>query len=123
MSASSSSAAPATPPPVPDDRLVRNVLNRYEAAYSSLDARAAQAVWPSLDGNALARAFDGLSAQTVSLGTCNVRVTGAAALAECAGRATWTPKVGAGPQSASRRWRFELARSGDSWVIQKATMQ
>ena len=47
-------------------------------------------VWPGVNQRALANAFQGLSAQTVSLGRCDVRVNGATARAECAGTASWT---------------------------------
>jgi hypothetical protein len=99
---------------------VRAVLARYEAAYSGLDAAAAGAVWPSVDRRALARAFEGLTAQTVDLGRCEVRVTGASARAECSGRAEWTPRVGGGTRSAARRWQFDLKAAGNDWVIVSA---
>jgi hypothetical protein len=133
------SSAPVRPDPLPaspaaaaresapaglaDERLVRAALNRYQAAYSDLDAAAAGAVWPSVDRRALARAFDGLADQSVSLGQCDVRVNGAAATAECRGQARWTPKVGGGAQSAARQWRFELSQAGEQWIITQATVR
>jgi hypothetical protein len=116
------------PPPAPassqsDERLVRATLSRYEGAYSSLDAAAASAVWPGVDRRALASAFQGLSSQDVSLGRCDVRVSGATAQAECSGTAKWTPKVGGGPQTAARQWRFDLKSVGNDWVITRATVR
>jgi hypothetical protein len=99
---------------------VRGVLARYERAYSSLDARAASAVWPGVDRGALARAFDGLASQRVSLQSCDVTVTGVAARASCSGTATWVPKVGGGARQAARRWDFELRKRGDEWEIERA---
>jgi hypothetical protein len=116
-------AREAAPPAVLDERQVRAALNRYQAAYSDLDASAAGAVWPSVNRRALARAFDGLASQSVSLGQCNVRVSGAAATAECSGQARWTPKVGGGTQIAARHWRFELAQKGDQWIITEAMVR
>jgi hypothetical protein len=78
-------------------------------------------VWPNVNQRALANAFDGLSAQSISLGGCDIRVSGATAQAECTGNARWTPKVGGGTQSAARQWRFELRNSGSTWVITRAT--
>jgi hypothetical protein len=126
--AAASNAAPVAPlpapsSPVPDERQVRAILSRYEAAYNSLDAAAAGAVWPGVDQRALASAFQGLSAQTVSLGRCDVRVSGTTAQAECSGTARWNPKVGGGPQSASRQWRFNLRSTGRDWVITQATVR
>jgi len=124
-------AARATaPPPAPpaaapqnDERLVRAVLGRYEAAYSALDAAAASRVWPTVDRRALASAFNGLQSQTVSLGRCDVSMSGATAQAECRGTARWNPKVGGGPQSASRQWNFELRNTGTDWIIARATVR
>ena len=107
-------------PPVDHGALVRAVLARYEAAYSRLDASAARAVWPSVDERALARAFGGLQAQRLSLGRCEVSVSGATARADCSGSATWTPKVGGGGRTQERRWRFDLNNAGGAWQISRA---
>jgi hypothetical protein len=96
---------------------VRSVLARFEAAYSALNASAAQQVWPTVDARALARAFDGLESQRVSLGNCAITVNNAVARAECSGSTTWTPKVGGGSRTERRQWRFELARTGTAWRI------
>jgi hypothetical protein len=120
-------AAPRPEPPaerivkVDEGEGVRTVLARYESAYSSLDAAAAGAVYPAIDRRALSRAFQGLAAQQVSLGDCDVRVMGAAAQAECVGNATWTPKVGGGSRTQSRLWQFDLRRTDDGWQITRAT--
>ena len=124
-----SPAPPADASPSPaaaaaaNERLVRATLTRYEAAYSGLDAAAARAVWPSVDHRALARAFDGLESQRFSLERCNVRLNGGSAQADCSGSAQWTPKVGGGAQTASRRWQFELKRSNGDWVIVRASVR
>jgi hypothetical protein len=104
-----------------EEQNVRVALGRYELAYSRLDAVAAAGVWPTVNQRALASAFQGLSAQSISLGDCEIRVTGATARADCAGNARWTPKVGSGTQSAARRWRFDLSNTGGAWVITQAT--
>jgi hypothetical protein len=96
---------------------VRTTLSRYEAAYSSLDSAGAKAVWPTVDQRALAHAFDGLAAQRVALGTCEVGVNGQSARAICVGKAAWTPKVGGGQQTKSRTWTFDLRRSNATWQI------
>ena len=118
-------ALPAPPAPAPattrsEEQSVRAALGRYESAYNRLDAAAAAAVWPGVNQRALASAFEGLSAQSISLGGCDIRVSGATAQADCTGNARWTPKVGGGTQSAARQWRFELRNSG-GWIITRAT--
>jgi hypothetical protein len=105
-----------------DDAGVRASLERYESAYSRLDVEGAAAVFPELDRRALARAFDGLSSQRVNLGSCDVRFVGDAAIAECKGSATWTPKVGGGSHSDRRRWQFRLRNTSGSWQIVSATV-
>lgn len=115
-------ASPSTSPQA-DESQVRATLHRYEAAYSALDAAAASVVWPGVDRRALASAFGALSSQNVSLGRCDVRMTGGTAQAECKGTARWEPKVGAGPQSASRYWRFDLKNTGTDWIITRATVR
>jgi hypothetical protein len=118
--------SPRTPPPPPpdpatlDEPQVRALLARFEAAYSSLSAQAAQAVWPSVNERVLAQAFDSLESQQVSLGRCSVAINGATAVAECSGPTSWTPKVGGGRRTASRRWRFDLSKLDGAWRIDNA---
>ena len=132
---------PATPPPTaspaPDPAReadapapaavaaagVRATLLRYESAYSRLDVNAAGAVWPALDRKALARAFDGLASQAVSLGSCEVRIVGESAIADCAGSATWTPKVGGRSHRQARQWQFQLRNADTGWQIVTATVR
>lgn len=114
--AGSTPAAPA----VDETARVRAVLARYASAYSALDAAAAHTVWPTVDQRALARAFSGLASQNLSLGRCDVALLGTTARAECAGTATWTPRVGGGLKTQSRRWNFELRNTGNTWQIVRA---
>jgi hypothetical protein len=120
--ASSASDSPATEISRPSDEsaFVRAVLDRYERAYSSLDAAAASAIWPGVNRSALARAFQGLASQRVSLGDCDVLVNGPAARATCSGTATWQPKVGGGIRTEPRQWSFDLRKSGEAWRIERA---
>ena len=117
-------ARPAAPAEPAQEPAVRSVLDRYASAYNTLDADAAQRVWPGVNHGALARAFENLESQQISLGDCRVNVTGSTATATCAGNAAWTPKVGGGGQrSAPRRWSFDLARTGAAWQIVNARVQ
>lgn len=117
---------PAEPPPAEPSQepAVRTVLNRYASAYSALDADAAQRVWPGVNRAALARAFDSLASQQISLGDCRIDVAGASATARCGGMASWSPKIGGGGrQSESRSWTFELSRAARGWEIVSARVQ
>jgi hypothetical protein len=117
----------ASAPPEPvvsQDALVRSTLDRYAAAYSDLDADAAQRVWPAVNRSALSRAFDSLASQRVSLGTCTIDVAGATAHARCAGSTTWRPKVGNDEMKTDRRtWTFDLAKAAGGWQIVNARVQ
>ena len=125
----SPNAPVASPPPAPtapavargtgamDESQVRAALRRYEVAYSTLNVGSVQAVWPGVDARSLARAFDGLQSQRISLGQCAISMDGATARAECGGSATWTPRIGSGTRTANRAWTFELRNVGGSWEI------
>jgi hypothetical protein len=111
---------PAVDPAAETVSRIQGVLSRYEAAYSGLDAAAARAVWPSVDQRALARAFNNLESQRISLDQCSVAVDGASARAECRGSATWVPKVGSGGRTEARRWTFDLRQASGGWHIVRA---
>jgi hypothetical protein len=126
--ASSREPAPVSMPaavnePAPE-RLVRHTLDDYVTAYNRLDADAAQRVWPNVDRQALARAFDDLASQRVTLGDCQIAVASETAHATCDGSTTWTPKIGGGsPRTDARTWTFELGRSAATWQIVSARVQ
>jgi hypothetical protein len=107
-------------PAVENASRIRAVLSRYEAAYTGLDAAAARAVWPAVDERALARAFNNLASQRISLDQCDVSVTGASARAQCQGSASWVPKVGGGGRTEARQWTFDLRQAGGGWQIVRA---
>ena len=121
------SIPPPAAPPAPEpsqEPAVRSILERYASAYSALDVEATQRVWPAVNRGALSRAFDSLASQEVSLGNCQIDVSGASATARCAGTASWTPRVGdGGRRSEAREWTFELARRAAGWEIVNARVQ
>jgi hypothetical protein len=114
-------SAPSTTPAgalTPETRAVAVALNRYQDAFSTLDAGAVHAVWPSVDVRALAKAFDQLEDQTFELEGCNISVAGAQAEADCAGNARYTRKVGnRALRVEPRRWHFKLRQTNNQWVI------
>ena len=95
------------------------MLNRYQQAFSDLDAYAAQAVWPGVDVKALEKAFDQLDQQTFRLDGCNITVAGVRADAECKGTARYVRKVGnKAMRIEPRQWNFTLRQVSDQWVIE-----
>ena len=117
-------AVPSAPSAIPaggltaETRAVALALNRYQDAFSALDANAAHAVWPSVDVKALAKAFEQLEEQTFDLEGCDITVTGARAEADCAGNARYVRKVGNRTLRVEpRRWHFTLRQANDQWLI------
>jgi hypothetical protein len=97
---------------------VREVLARYVDAYAALDAGAVAVVWPTVDQPALGRAFEALLAQNIRFNRCSVTVSGATALAMCAGTVVWTPRVGSRrSREDERTWTFSLTQRDASWAI------
>jgi hypothetical protein len=115
---------PAVVPPEPavvrnDTDDVRAVLDRYQAAFSHLDASKAKAIWPSVDEKALGRAFGQLERQEVVLEGCDVMVAGQRAAAACRGQSSYVPRVGnKAARVEARRWAFTLRKIGESWIIE-----
>ena len=98
--------------------LIADVLLRYQVAYSSMDVGAARAVWPSVDGRALERAFSTLQEQELALGACDISVDRDHATAVCPGTLRYRPKVGnTEPQRRNGRWELQLDRGARGWVI------
>ena len=113
-------APPTASPPVSaaGRSAVADVLQRYAAAFGSLDVGEVKAVWPDVNEGALTRAFSTLQEQRFDLGECDIWVTGASAVASCAGRASYTPKIGnRKPRSEAREWTFYLRQEGPQWSI------
>jgi hypothetical protein len=101
--------------------LVRQALQKFRAAYSGLDARMAQSVWPTVDEPALMRAFRGLESQELRFTDCRVDVRGLTAAATCHGSAVYVPKVGnREPRVESRVWNFGLRKGWEGWRIETA---
>jgi hypothetical protein len=104
-----------------DQNEIQRTLGQYRSAYERLDAEGAQAVWPSVDVRALARAFDSLSSQELEFETCLFDIAGQVATAQCQGSATYTPKVGGrGPKAEKRQWTFRLRKVDEAWKIESA---
>jgi tetratricopeptide (TPR) repeat protein len=113
------SVAATTPIRPPSDReLVEDALQRYRGAYGRLNVQSAQAVYPTVNRVALARAFDGLESQSLTFDSCDVDVRGILARAICHGTARYVPKIGSRyPHAEPLVWSFELRKSDDDWTI------
>jgi len=98
---------------------IDDVLTRYREAFNSLDARAAKAVWPSVNERSLARAFAQIRTQDLTFADCQTSLeTETAARVTCRGSVRYLPRLG--PQTDRlelRRWTFRLVRVGTDWRI------
>ncbi|MPZ21648.1 MAG: hypothetical protein GEV06_27720 [Luteitalea sp.] len=123
-SASRSPAARSRSAPVPDEdhEAIEQLVARYQAAFDERDADAAAAVWPSVDGPALARAFADVQEQDLTLERCDVAVEQAQATASCPGALSYVRRVGPpDPQVARHVWTFLLERHERGWLIAEVT--
>ena len=117
-------------PPQPAVRMdeadsILRVLHQYRRAVERMDARAAQAVWPSLDARALARAFTGLESNSLDFEDCGVTISAAEmAQAQCRAVATYLPKVGRRkPVNAEHEYTFTFSKTGGDWRIDSAAIR
>jgi hypothetical protein len=121
---SPAASAPTTTARAPaaevDSGAIRDVLGRYRSAFNTLDAKAAQQVWPSVNQRTLDRAFGQLEQQNVSFDTCTIYVKGVLAEANCRGTTRFVPRVGnRSTQVESRQWSFSLRKAtGGGWLIE-----
>ncbi len=98
---------------------IRDALSRYRRAFNGLDAGSARAVWPTVNVQALSRAFDRLETQSFEFDSCAITLGNARAVASCSGSATYVPKVGnRRARSETRHWRFDLRQRDGEWLIE-----
>jgi hypothetical protein len=104
-----------------DEAAIERTLRQYKDAYERLDAKAASAVWPTVDQRALTRAFAGLASQSLDFSGCDVVVRAGAskATASCSGMAAYVRKVGdTRVRLEPRQWTFTLNKSQGAWRIE-----
>ncbi len=110
-------SAPDSPIDVKGD--VRNVLDRYRAAYGTLSASAVESIWPTVNARALGRAFLQIESQQLTFDDCRIDLSGLTALAFCTGTASYVPKIGSHTARAeSRHWTFRLGSVDGRWIIE-----
>jgi tetratricopeptide (TPR) repeat protein len=116
-------AVSATTPirPSGDQQLVEEALQRYRGAYGRLNVQSAEAVYPSVNRVALARAFDSLESQSLTFDSCDIEIRGVLARAICHGTTHYVPKIGSRyPRTEPLVWSFELRKSNGVWTIEYA---
>jgi len=101
---------------------VRDAIARYERAVNGLDAAGVQAVFPSMDVGALRRGYAALDSQQLALSSCDVRVDGDGATADCQRVLEAKPKVGKAQRLADQV-RLTLHRAGGGWVIDRLAVR
>ena len=110
--AAAPAAVEASPTETPDAR-IRRLLQRYEDAYRRRDVRTAIALWPSVDQEALTRAFASLDRQDVHFEQLRHRVhRRGGGCAVCVGTVLLCPASARRREGDRITWTFDLARSG-----------
>lgn len=101
---------------------IEAVLERYRVAFNALDAGAAHAVWTTADVKGLGRAFNQLEEQQLTFDACVIAISGAEAVANCQGSASYVPRVGHKSRRVEQRgWRFGLRKTDTAWLIDAVT--
>ena len=96
---------------------VRDALQRYSAAFESMDLDAVKKVQPSVPTQILAKAFKDMRELKVAIDAVRVLSSdGTTARVSCKVTQTLTPKVGSKQTTAVTRV-MRLKRSADVWVI------
>jgi hypothetical protein len=106
--------------------VVLGVVREYARALERLDVRATKAIYPTVDGRELQRAFQGLKEQQYQIASCGVSIStsGVDANARCRGNATFRPRVGSRiVKLTDYEWVISLARGGGGWQILEARLQ
>jgi ketosteroid isomerase-like protein len=120
----------ATPPPsapatvVNEEAAIRQVIQRYQAAYESRNAQAAKAVNPSIDARKLADTFKDYTSLKYEIQISRVDVNTDGQSASVAGTVTSQPTAKTGtPKPSKSNAVFRLRKSGDGWLIQDVTFR
>jgi hypothetical protein len=101
---------------------VHQTLSQYADAYHTLNVGAAAEVWPSVDRQALERAFATLRSQALLFEDCAVSIEGSSASASCRGTIQYVPKVGnSTPHVQAQHWIFRMRKMGADWKIEQMT--
>jgi len=101
-----------------EESAIEAVLGRYKSAFSALDAKAASAVWPTVNEQTLTKAFEHLESHAVSFDDCRIEVFASLAEAACTGSARYVRKAGnRTPKAEARAWHFSLRKADDGWLI------
>ena len=98
---------------------MRGALAAYETAYDTRDVAALRQVFPRLSieqAQALTRTFADAVSYRVDLRVLDLTIGPATAAATCVVTHALVPKVGS-PSRTTQTATFELASSGDGWVI------
>jgi tetratricopeptide (TPR) repeat protein len=104
--------------PKGDQQLIEEALQRYRGAYGGLNVQSAEAVYPTVNRVALARAFDSLESQSLTFDSCEIEIRGVLARAICHGTTHYVPKIGSRyPRTEPLVWSFELRKSNEDWTI------
>jgi hypothetical protein len=108
----------------PESAALARVLVRYQNAYSTRDASAAAAIWPTVDRRALSRAFERLQNQELGLSGCTYAVASTSATARCDGVLRYARRIGdTSPKVEQHTWTIEFVKKGAAWHIVRVSAE
>jgi CheY-like chemotaxis protein len=103
--------------PEEDHQAVLALLGRYETALENGDVRSLQAVWPSVDPEAVRERRQSLRSWELSLRLIDLEVTGDRAVALCVSYDNMVTAEGERIENSSRA-NFHLRRTNGAWLIE-----
>jgi tetratricopeptide (TPR) repeat protein/predicted Ser/Thr protein kinase len=110
------SPAPASPARASEEPAIRALIGSYAEAYSSLNVRDVQKVYPGVNAAALQKNFSQLKSQKVQIQGEQVQVNGAMATVTLTWQTVGVGQVG-GALSASQKVELTLQKTGSAWII------
>jgi hypothetical protein len=112
----------ARSPAALEEVAVRQALGEYVDAYEGLDVDATAQVWPTVDRQALTRAFASLKSQGLAFAACHLDMAEATAVARCHGTVQFVRRVGnPTPRVEPQQWLFRMRKLGTRWKIEDVT--
>jgi hypothetical protein len=103
-----------------DDQQIRAALKRYEQAYNRYGAKIAGSARITEGGFSQPK-LDLLPSKRMSLGACDISISGEVGVAMCAGKPALDPKISR--TAAQRYWAFNLRRHAHGWHIEQLSVE
>ena len=105
-----------------DDERLRATLKRYEEAYNRISEKPA-GPGPGAEREIPEPTVDAFRSGRISLGACDIAMSGEVGVATCVETAGSDPKIGGSATVVQRYWAFGLRRRTDGWRIEQLKVE